>query len=125
MAQRDFFRPKRGFCLWNQSPRSELSWLRKTKDPPSAMCSWPRFGGAFLSENRGRTFSKMRQSSPLETLSAGPAAPKAVAMTVFRGKLAMDRRSIRQSGLVQALANARPLGTPAVGRSELLLDAGD
>ena len=28
--------------------------LRKTKDPPSAMCSWPPFGGAFLSENRGR-----------------------------------------------------------------------
>ena len=46
-------------------------------------------------------------------------------VTVFRGKLAMDRRSIRQSGLVQALANARPLGTPAFGRSKLLLDAGD
>jgi len=46
-------------------------------------------------------------------------------VTVFRGKLAMDRRSIRQSGLVQALANARPPGTPAFGWSELLLDAGD
>ena len=35
------------FLLCNQSQRSELSLLRKTKDSPSAMFSWPRFGGKF------------------------------------------------------------------------------
>src|SRR5262249_18977286 len=39
------------------------------------MCSWPRFGGAFLSENRGRTFSKMRQSARHDHLSARLRAP--------------------------------------------------
>src|SRR5262249_54082506 len=67
-----------------------------------------------------RFWAKAMRIPPVGTTPSGH--PRVI---LFRGKLEMDRRSIRQSGLVQALANARPLGTPAFGKCELLLDAGD
>jgi hypothetical protein len=36
------------FLLWNQSPRSEIVPLRKSKDPPSAIALGPASAGLFF-----------------------------------------------------------------------------
>src|SRR5262245_5999720 len=67
---------RRGFSLWNQSPRAELSRCGMPQRTHSAMYpsyAWPRFGGAFSSGTSCRAPTRAHSPDRIATLTVASA----------------------------------------------------